>query len=78
MTTTETPPPLSLSGGEFRAWRARLRLSQAAAGAELGRTQVQISKYETGAATIPREIVLACAALEFGPLSIVRRRSRVS
>lgn len=78
MTDDTTPPPLVMSGGDFRAWRKRHRLTQAAAGAELGRTVQQIRAYEAGRKPIPRAIVLACTALEIGPLSLIRRRSQAS
>lgn len=64
-----------MTRAEFLAWRTRLRLSQTEAGAELNRTKRQIIKYENGEADVPREIELACSALEIGPLSILRRRS---
>lgn len=64
-----------MNADEFRAWRKRLALTQEQAGAELNRTRRQIIAYEDGSADVPREIKLACAALEIGPLSIIRRKA---
>jgi hypothetical protein len=73
-----------MTAQEFRVWRTRLRLTQARAAAELGITPMMVKLYERGSSysrqdadgepatiEIPRAIELACAALEFGPLSIV-------
>lgn len=59
----------------FKAWRLRMGLTQQQAADELNRSRMQISNYEAGRDPIPREIELACAALEIGPLSLIRRRS---
>jgi len=60
----------------FKAWRVRLRLTQQQAADELNRSRMSISRYEKGEEPIPREIELACAALETGPLSLIRRSTR--
>lgn len=76
-----------MTAAEFRAWRARLGLTQARAAMELGISLSTVKAYEQGhirkrdsdgefiEAPIPRAIALACAALEIGPLSLQRRRS---
>lgn len=53
-----------MTGAEFRAWRARLNLSQTEAGERLGRGRTQIARYDSGAAKIPAVVALACDHLE--------------
>ncbi|HEY2068260.1 MAG TPA: helix-turn-helix domain-containing protein [Rhizomicrobium sp.] len=72
---------------DFIAWRHRLGLNQTEAAAALGLTARMIRMYELGThpsrkdrrgralpVTIPRVVELACSALEFGPLSLLRAR----
>ena len=49
---------------EFKAWRKRLGLTQAAAAEELGVTRRAIVHYERGARSISKVVRLACAAVE--------------
>lgn len=70
------------TGDDFRAWRGRVGLTQAAAAGELGVTPLTVKLYEKGLCNqtgrprrIPLYIELACTALEIGPMSILRRRS---
>ena len=49
---------------EFKAWRKRLGLTQAAAAEELGVTRRAIVHYERGARAISKMVRLACAAVE--------------
>lgn len=49
---------------EFKAWRKRLGLTQAAAAEELGVTRRAIVHYERGARSISKMVRLACAAVE--------------
>lgn len=68
-----------MTAGQFRAWRDRLGLTQAAAAAQLGITSRMVKMYEAGRhpsrrddagellpVAIPRAIALACAAIEGG------------
>ena len=76
-----------MTPSEFRAWRARLGLTQTEAARELELTPRMVKMYEKGAhptrrdvrgapapVIIPRVVELACAALEIGPLSLQRRK----
>lgn len=73
----------SWSPADFRAWRGRLGLTQAAAARELDVAVLTVKLYEKGynaqrgtQVAIPRAIMLACTALEIGPMSILRRRAK--
>ncbi len=66
-----------MTPAEFRAWRQRLGLSQAAAGLQLGLALTKdgttcdaVRHYERGSRAIPRPIGLLCAYVErYGPLA---------
>ncbi|WP_243360041.1 helix-turn-helix domain-containing protein [Fundidesulfovibrio terrae] len=49
---------------DFKAWRKRLGLTQAATAKELGITRRAVIYYEQGARIIPKVVMLACKALE--------------
>lgn len=49
---------------DFKAWRKRLGLTQAATADELGITRRAVIYYEQGARLIPKVVMLACKALE--------------
>lgn len=52
-----------MTAADFRAWRARLHITQAAAAEALGLNRATVNRYESGAAVIPKYIELACAEL---------------
>lgn len=56
-----------MTGAELRAIRKRLRLSQTAFGALLGRQRDRIARYESGKAEIPQVVAVAARALEAAP-----------
>jgi transcriptional regulator with XRE-family HTH domain len=49
---------------EFKQARARLGLSQAGLAKALGRTRLQVIRYEAGQAKVPTVVALAVEALE--------------
>ncbi len=49
---------------EFKAARARLGLSQAGLAKALGRTRLQVFRYEAGQAKVPTVVILAMEALQ--------------
>jgi len=55
-----------MTGDELAAWRQRLRLNVGQAAAALGCGRNSITRWESGAAEIPRYIALACAAIAQG------------
>jgi transcriptional regulator with XRE-family HTH domain len=62
-----------MTPADFRAWRKRLGLTQAAAATALGMSVSQIIDYEIGTkrgtdrpASIPKHVALACAAVAHG------------
>jgi hypothetical protein len=74
---------------DFRAWLERMGLTHQRAADELGITKRMALMYAKGEHSsrtgrkgkplpveIPRKIMLACIALETGPMSILRRASR--
>lgn len=52
-----------MSPADFRAWRARLHITQAAAAERLGLTRATVNRYEAGHSDIPVVVELACAEL---------------
>jgi DNA-binding XRE family transcriptional regulator len=56
---------------EFRAWRARLNLTQNQAAARLGRHPRQVQTYDKGAKPLPCYIRLAMKAIEHLPKEIL-------
>jgi hypothetical protein len=54
----------AMTAAEFRAWQARLGLSNVDAAAVLGRTPRMIVNYRTGDMPVPAAVKLACAAIE--------------
>lgn len=55
---------MGTSSTQFRAWRKRFGLTQAAAGQAIGRSLPQIQRYEDGTTDIDRTVELAMAAVE--------------
>ncbi len=55
-----------MTPASFLAWRKRLGLTKIEAARRLGVGRNTILAYETGKATIPLYVALACAALAFG------------
>ena len=53
-----------MTAEQFKAWRNRLGLSQAAAGEALGLHRHTIRNYETGFSTVPKHVELACREVE--------------
>lgn len=52
-----------MSPADFTEWRTRLGFSKTAAAEALGISRNMPQKYETGEATIPRYVALACSAV---------------
>lgn len=55
-----------MTADEFKAWRARHKLSERAAALAIGCSRTSIRSYEAGKSEIPRYIALACAAYSYG------------
>jgi transcriptional regulator with XRE-family HTH domain len=60
-----------MTNGELLSWRHRLGWTQEAAAIQLGCSRRAYQRYEAG--PVPREVELACWALEYGP-----RRFRIA
>ena len=57
---------MPLTAERFRAWREHMGVSKAQLGEWLGTSARTIQNYETGRATVPQAVALACAALSLG------------
>jgi predicted transcriptional regulator len=55
-----------MTPAQMRAWRARLRVSRAAAAVLLGMSERALANYEGGERRIPRVVELACERVELG------------